>query len=612
MKRRTEKNAARQPRINKLPDAVINQIAAGEVVERPASIVKELMENSLDAGATSIEVHLKQGGTTEITVIDNGIGMGVQDLLHCVLPHTTSKITSIEDLDGIHSFGFRGEALASIASVSHFEVRSRPEWENKAQTLKTVFGEKTEELKPEASPVGTRVSVTQLFGNTPARQKFLRSPSTEFSHCQKIFKTLALGAPEVSFQLFHEDRRVTQFLRATPEQRFLNAFRPKWEPMEVDENNDGMRMHGYLSPPHCIQNRGEIYLFINGRAVKNRSLLSAIRSAYLDTLGPHHEPSGLLHLGVEPDRLDVNVHPQKWEVRCLRQESIYGWIRAGLRKCFASQRSMRAAEARPSSVTTEDRRPSFAPTSQTRPYREAPSFVLESPSYQPALPVTPLPETRVTENSQTLTSQNASRPVQLSHTHSQPQLRYLGQVKSAYLVCEDENGVVFVDQHALHEKMEYERLKTRFENGPMEVQSLLVPQVIRIPADLLSVLEDNQETLEKIGFEIEAFGEGDIAVKGLPVLLDANEVEAVILEVLRSFQRQEGESQSIVSRVVTPTLATVACHSVVRAGQKLSQEKALTLLDGLDDLSEGWTCPHGRPVIFRLPFPAIEKYFERG
>ena len=320
------------PRIQRLPDDLINQIAAGEVVERPSSIIKELVENSLDAGSTRIDILLKDGGIQEISIVDNGVGIPESDLPLAVERHATSKVRTFSDLTQISSFGFRGEALASIASVSELELTSRTAEMSKAACLRVSYSQLSTPLTYQASPPGTRVTMQRLFDRVPARLKFLRSPGTEFSHCAKVVREVALGNPEIAFFLHHQGKLVHSYAPGDRRSRFQDCFKPPWEPLHFSESTEEIAVEGFLSPPQWVADRGELLLYINGRPIRHKTLTSAVRNAYQKTFGPHHEPSGVLYLDIQKDWVDVNVHPQKWEVRLLRQESVYAWLLTQVRR----------------------------------------------------------------------------------------------------------------------------------------------------------------------------------------------------------------------------------------------------------------------------------------
>lgn len=625
-----------------LPEVLINQIAAGEVVERPASILKELVENSIDAGATRVEVRLWNGGLDKIQILDNGCGMTAEDLALCLTRHATSKIQSAADLESIATFGFRGEALASIAAVSKIEIRSRKPDSSTGYSVDADFGLMTAKPKPVGCPAGTSISVEKLFDRLPARLKFMRSPGTESSHCSKVLKEIACGNPQTQFFLTNQDRKTVEYVASTRPSRFAECFRPAWEPMHVLEENEEASLEAYLTPPHQIQDRGDIWFYINARPIRNRGLLAAVRQAYLATLGPHHDPSGAVFLDIRKDWVDVNVHPQKTEVRCYRQETLFPWILSTIKKEIGKQRTMQSigrnatptfdAGAQASgprlqapvtgSGSGTDTDAGF-PDSQMSDFGSrtpAPRYVAQplladalhggvserlpfwSASQSPSPKPDPVTDTRGPNPE--------SRSSDLAPSTSW--LRYLGQIKASYLVCESTTGLVLVDQHALHEKIRTEELKKRFTAGDLAVQKFLLPKILPFKAELLPVLEESAEALSKFGFEIELFGTGEAALRSRPELIAEEDCGKVLEEILVEINSQHLKPHDILNQSLHRLIATMACHSAIRANHLLSPMEAQSLLDRLDRLELGWTCPHGRPILFELSYPQIEHHFERA
>lgn len=577
--------------IRVLPEVLINQIAAGEVVERPASIIKELVENSLDAGATRVEIRLWNGGLEKIQILDNGSGMSEADLALCLTRHATSKIQEAIDLEKISTFGFRGEALASIAAVSQIEIRSRQPESQAGYSVEADFGLMLAPPKPVGCPSGTSITVSNLFSRLPGRLKFMRSQGTESSHCSRVLKEIAAGNSETQFFLTNQDKKVLEFVTSTRAKRFAECFRPAWEPMHVKEENEEASLEAYLLPPHAIQDRGEVWFYVNRRPVRNRGLLAAVRQAYLSTLGPHHEPSGAVFLDIRADWVDVNVHPQKTEVRCYRQESLFPWIVSAIKKAIGAQRTMY----------------SIAPS--------APAAISEDSLSEGSLlsfsPVPPRFDPRISEQVPLMPWQPAP-PAAHNEEPSASWLTYLGQIKASYLVCESETGLVLVDQHALHEKVRTEELKKRFTAGDLAVQKFLLPKVLSLPTDLLPVLEENAEALSKFGFEVELFGRHEAVLRSRPELIEEKDAPKVLEEVLRAIATERMKPQDILNQSLHRLLATMACHSAIRANHILSSWEAQSLLNRLDRLEMGWTCPHGRPILFELSYQQIEHHFERA
>lgn len=595
-------------RIRRLADSVINQIAAGEVIERPASVLKELVENALDAGCARIEIDLLRGGLERLSVADDGCGIPPDDLPLCIERHATSKLEEASDLVGIKTFGFRGEALAAISAVGELEIVTCERNAPSGSRLRAQFGHVSESAAPCSAPAGTRVTVSKLFERIPARLKFMRQAATEFSHCARTVRELALANPEVSFFLRHQGRLVHDYRACSRATRVTEALDLSDDWLHVLETGESMGLEAFLSPPHQIADKGDLLLVINRRSVRHRALIAAARAAYQDTLGPHHTPSGVLYLDLTPDWLDVNVHPQKLEVRLWKQERVLPWIVSSIRKKISVARSMREVSLPVSRLAEPELRYESSPSENGAP------ALPSAPTPRVSVMREELPVPRFASLSEPIASPapaKAPEPPPLVTPASASPLRYLGQVKASYLVCEDEKGIVLIDQHALHEKHEYERLRAAAGAGPMPVQRLLVPRILRVPPELGAVLLEAQDSLQSLGFEIEDFGGQDIAVKAIPACLSEERAENVLRELAANFLESDTRAEGTLERSLTKFYATIACHSVVRANQRLSTEEAERLLALLPDLEQGWTCPHGRPVLFRLTFDLIEKHFER-
>ncbi len=544
-------------------------------MERPSSIVKELIENALDAGAQKITIAIEQGGLEKITVVDDGCGMESEELFLTAERHSTSKITDFSDLMSLKSFGFRGEALSSVAAVSELEIRSRTQNQPHGYTLNILFGEKRPILKC-ASPVGTKVTVKKLFEKVPARKKFLRSPNTEYSHCLKVVKELALGNNLISFLLSHGERTICSWPASTRQTRVVNILKIN-SPFEVLESTEDLQINAFFETPSSWRERGDLNLFINGRCIRHRGLGFCVRNAFEQSFGPRHLPMGVLYLQIRSDWVDVNVHPQKLEVRLAQESMICNWIRSVLRKSFCSNQKI--ATDNPLEST-----PSPEPSVQECPSQYTILTEVTTPTpYRPALPI----QQRLPEISDR---------------------RYLGQIKTSYLLWEDSEGILLIDQHALHEKIVYENLLQEHQHAKPKVQSFLVPPMIPIPLELLPVLDEHSDVFQKIGFDLECYGHGDIAVKACPSFIKPSSLEVTLVDCLNQLSNN---SETLSVGHLNTILATVACHSVVRSGDRLSPLEAEKLLAGISEIETGWTCPHGRPVLYRIPYTHIEKQFER-
>ncbi|NBX76614.1 MAG: DNA mismatch repair endonuclease MutL [Proteobacteria bacterium] len=488
--------------IRQLPDDLINQIAAGEVVERPSSVLKELIENSLDSGASQIEIVLKSGGLEEISVIDNGCGISPLDLPLSVKRHATSKIRQASDLEAISTFGFRGEALSSISSVSQVTITSRTAQDSMGYQI--VLDEGISQGAPRmlAAPLGTQVVVSQLFKNTPARRKFLRSSHTELSHCQKIIKEIALGNPEVRFTLRGENRILATYVTLNRKDRFQECLKLSWAPLTVLESREEMGLEAYLSPPEVAVARSELYFYINGRPVRHRPFISAIRTAFSEAFGFGKEPIGACYLDLRKDWVDVNVHPQKWEVRCFNQESIYHWILSSLRKTFAqSLQKPQDPQPAPQSIRT------FLPS---RPFFPVQSISSPLPSY---------PFTFLFRNED-------------------------------FLVCQDPKGLIVADISMLYLKAQTRHLIELWKQGHFPTEKVSLPKICRLSDHRRKLADEHRTLLNCWGFENESFGDGDFSIRSRPAFVSESTLEQVFLAAIDQCELAQ-EPERFISWLVT-------------------------------------------------------------
>lgn len=514
------------PRILPLPDLLVDQIAAGEVVERPANVVKELVENALDAGARSIEVHLVRGGIDRIEVIDDGHGIRREDLPLAVARHATSKLRQWDDLSRLATYGFRGEALASIASVAEFRLESRTADVPAGTRLRVSNGVVVEDGEPVAMPPGTRVVVEKLFERLPARRKFLRAPATELALCARTLRELGVAVPGRRLSLVHEGRRVVKLFADQPHERFREAFGPPFDPIFVDETADRRRVIGWLSPPSCASPRGELWIAINGRPVKHRTLVAAIRNAYLRTAGAENDPSGALLLELPPETIDPNAHPQKTEVRCADVDQLFRWVAGAV---------TRALE------------------------RHAPP-----PTARAAAPSEPPP--------------SLFDPPKRSADEAEERFRILGRAFGRYLVVEDRGGLAIVDRAALACRARAATLAaTLAERGRLSSQRLLLPLVLALPRPLGDALENAAGALDRWGFDVSAFG-ADLAVHAVPVGVPVENAEP-LLRVLA----EEGfdDDARVVRRIASYSEAEHAPDGPLDGEERRCLSEALA--DGTDD-----------------------------
>ncbi|MEO1767116.1 DNA mismatch repair endonuclease MutL [Thiobacter aerophilum] len=585
--------------IRVLPELLINQIAAGEVVERPASALKEILENAIDAEARAIHVRLSQGGVKEIVVSDDGVGMAAEDLPLALARHATSKIASLADLESVRSLGFRGEALASIAAVSRLRLASRQHdaphgWVVEAE------GEWRAPARPEAIAPGTVVSVRDLYFNTPARRKFLKSEATEYGHCEEMFRRAALSRPDIAFTLHHNGRVVWHLIAGTREARIAalagEAFAQAALPVEAAAGT--LILRGLVAlPAYSRSSRDLQYVFVNGRFVRDKLLAHAIREAYRDVLHHERHPAYVLFLELPPEAVDVNVHPMKIEVRFRDARAVHQFIFHALERVLA--RPMGGHDGQTLAPPAER----FSPLGRAHPAPHQAPLALraaEPLAFYDALFGTSAPGA---------IAQDAS--VSVAPTEAIPPLGYaLAQLHGIYILAQNAQGLVVVDMHAAHERIVYEKLKRQLEGRRVASQPLLVP--VALPASTLEVatVEEHAAVLEELGFAMAILSPQSVAVRAVPaVLADADPV-GLARDLLRDLHALGG------SRVLTERrnelLATLACHGAVRARRKLSIAEMNALLREMEVTERSSQCNHGRPTWFALSLAELDKLFLRG
>jgi DNA mismatch repair protein MutL len=571
--------------IQVLPDLLISQIAAGEVVERPASVLKELLENALDAGAAEIQVTLDQGGAKRVQVDDDGAGLAKADLPLALARHATSKIRSLDDLQGVATMGFRGEALASIASVARLSIATRTKSDTHAWSIASEGGSGGA-AKPAARAPGTTVLVEDLYFNTPARKKFLRTEQTEFGHCEETFRRIALARPEVAFTLKHNGR-VSAHLRAQAigeraaallGREFLDAS------FSVDVQAGPLRLYGVAGTPQAARARADSqYLYVNGRFVRDRMLSHAVREAYRDQLHGDRQPAYLLFLELDPRGVDVNVHPAKTEVRFRDAGGIHQFVFHALKRALSPS----AADAPVAYARPADAGSGLQPGFQH-------GFHVEQPAqaYQTFMAA-------------------ATNAVPLPDTEKSPPLGYaLAQLHGVYILAQNEAGLVLVDMHAAHERIVMEKLKHGLDAGTLARQSLLVPAVLAADALDVATAEENGEALEKLGLETSVSGPNELAVRSAPALLAGGDIAALTRNVLKDI-REYGASEVLAARQ-NELLATMACHAAVRANRVLTVTEMNALLREMEETERSGSCNHGRPTWYQLTMADLDRLFLRG
>lgn len=622
-------------RIQVLPDLLVNKIAAGEVVERPASVVKELVENSLDAGAGRIVVSIEQGGARLIRVTDDGCGLGAEDLRLAVLPHATSKIQTENDLYAIHTMGFRGEALASIGAVSHLRMTSRLPGTVEGHEV-SVCGDRLE-FSPAGCPEGTTVEVRDLFFNVPARRKFLRSASTEMGHINEQSTRIALAYPEVGFELINNGRS-SQVLPPTqdPVPRIARLFGAELAdallPVERDER--GLKIHAYLAPPaHSRAAAQWQYIYVNGRYVRDRFIQHAIREAYRGLMEPNRHSVVFVFLEIDPALVDVNVHPTKIEVRWADSSLVHSQVLSALRETL--QRAdltpafrMTRIEA-PSNEIEKDRiRQELAAVLKATPpfqgrgqWAESGPHDRGSPGDHPtaALGAGTAGEFDWSSwrsmyapgepSSENLISPDTRLPAEVRYPPALDSPRRAVQMHNLYLVAETEDGIMIVDQHALHERVMYEQLRQRFTAGPLESQRLLLPETVRVTASQLGLLEAYAELLMQMGIEVTPFGSDSVALHAVPAILRDVDSGAFLRDLLDRLAQNEAPNHT--EALIHEILDMMACKAAVKAGDALSQQEINALMEQRHLIEKSSSCPHGRPTMLRFTKAELNRQFKR-
>lgn len=603
-------------RIRILSENLSNKIAAGEVVERPASVVKEMVENSLDAGASEIVVEIEAGGRRLIKVSDNGCGMSREDALLALERHATSKIASDDDLLTISTLGFRGEALPSIASVSRLTLSSREKGSVEGTEIYAEGGV-IRHVKARGMADGTIVEVRNLFFNTPARLKFMKSAETEAGHVADHLTRLALSRPDVRFVYLNDGRVVFRALKSDLQERALSLLGRSMAAQisSVDREDGGMRLSGLAARPECNRSvASHLYTFVNGRFVRDRVLQHAVLQAYRRFLEKGRYPVAALFLSLPPGEVDVNVHPTKHEVRFREQSRVHDFIASTLEGMLHSTpwkhrpapetvspggasepvAERRVAEVRDSLAAYQSRTSVAAPSAlKEMPFRSVPATENE-----PAQIAAPAPD---------LTRSDVTQPAPVAAFFSS--LSFIGQYAGAYLVCCDGEDLVLVDQHAAHERVAFERFRREFSVGSVESQGLLFPEVIEFSHSESAVVDEHLPLLKKLGFHLEDFGGTARVAQSVPRMLAKRDFIRVLRDVVEELSLL-GRSRSFLD-IQEEILMRMACHSVVRGVHLMSEAEASALFHALDSVGFATNCPHGRPVFRRISREEVEKMFKR-
>ncbi|WEN42865.1 DNA mismatch repair protein MutL [Thauera sp. GDN1] len=623
------------PHIHRLPDLLVNQIAAGEVVERPASVLKEVLENAVDAGAHAIEVQLEQGGVRRIRVADDGCGIAREELALALERHATSKIATLDDLEHVGTMGFRGEALAAIAAVARTSITSRAEGASHAWRI-----EAGTDPAPAALNQGTVVDVADLYYNTPARRKFLKTESTEYAHCDDMFRRVALARPDIGLQLAHNGRVIHRLPAGPAEARVAALMGDDFlqHAREVQADAGPLRLAGFASlPAYSRSSRDAQYFFVNGRFVRDKLLTHAVREAYADILHGSRHPAYVLFLELDPAGVDVNVHPAKIEVRFREARAVHQFVYHALKRVLAESGAGRGEQGLPQGAasTPVGASEGGAPAAAPWPTPGTASPPAAARPWAPGIPqqgrLAMEPATRsyfdfaasarpaqggdaTLAATRPAQASSAAAPASWSATSHNPgdgpPLGYaLAQLHGVYILAQNAAGLVLVDMRAAHERIIYEKLKTVLDGRPA-VQRLLIPAVFSVSAKDMAAAEECAEVLCGMGFDVGAAGPQELAVRSVPALLANAPVAELMRQLLQELR--EYPATEVVTARRNELLATMACHGAVRANRQLTLPEMNALLRDMEATERADQCNHGRPTWTQLGMADLDRFFMRG
>jgi DNA mismatch repair protein MutL len=614
-------------KIEVLPTILANQIAAGEVIERPASVVKELVENSLDAGSTDIEITVQKSGIELIKIADNGSGIPKDDLALALARHATSKIKTLDDLENIHSLGFRGEALASIASVSRMDLISRTAEDKAGWQVSAEGVDYKPKLQPLSHPVGTTIEVHDLFFNTPARRKFLKSDTTEFGHIEEIVRRMALANFNVAFALKHNGKSIFQLpvaeTLAQKEKRIRELFGQEFidQAFYLETNDATMKLHGWISSPNFNRGQADLqYFYINHRIVKDKLLGHAMKQAYQDLIVHNRFPVFILYLEIDPKAVDVNVHPTKSEVRFRSSRDVHDFVYAAIKQAL---KNINVAAGLQPAYQIKDVVGSLQPAYQTKNVAAGlqPAYhtkdvaagfslrnkmedivSLKQKNLYPHFRDDDTLNLQIREPSATYSSNMLISEKPLLGT-------VIGQLLGTYILAENDEGLILVDIHAAHERLTYEKIKTEYESTGIKGQLLLLPFTLNLTAQELQYFEQYNDRLHEFGFEATLIGPESVSIRQVPFLLKDVAIENVFRDLLAELNEYDISDKQTVA--INAILANMACHSSIRANQKLTIPEMDALLRQIESTPNSGQCGHGRPTWIKISNAELQKLFLR-
>jgi DNA mismatch repair protein MutL len=594
-----------RPVIAALPDTLISQIAAGEVVERPASVVKEVLENAIDAGSSAIIIRLEEGGCQRISIQDDGFGIEHSELHLAVQRHATSKIKSLHDLESVASLGFRGEALASIASVSRLAITTRTSADDHAWQIQVNGGQTVGDISPSSGPTGTTIDVQDLYFNTPARRKFLKSASTELGHCLDVIRRIALSRPDIAFAIWHNGKVIERWAHGNIEQRVDAILGKEFHEARIplESISGALSLRGFISQPTASRARADQqFSFVNGRFVRDKVIQHAIRSAYQDVLHGDRQPMVVLSLELDPQLVDVNVHPAKTEVRFREGGAVHQFIYKAIQNALSTAAGQ-------------------SPKSFSSPQLEAGlnhQHTTQTPAWNPALSQytnqhLPLGQSAKTNIDNFFSNINPAEKLQTESPASQasdhPLGHALAQIHGIYILAQNQHGLVLVDMHAAHERVLYEKLKQDLATG-IKIQQLLVPIVMHASELEVGKAEEHRTTLEQLGFDVATLSPTQLAIRTIPTLLQRAEPISLLRNLLNELDLTG--SKAVIDAAQHERLATQACHAAVRAHRALTLTEMDALLRQMEQTERADQCNHGRPTWVQLSIQDLDKLFLRG